>query len=171
MCYILYMNKSNHSANQSINPSEQPREYSLEEYPQVAENIINILSEKKTRTIALHGNLGAGKTTLSQEIIKQLGVTEVVTSPTFVIEKEYQTGVTGGVQKKPSHINRIVHIDTYRLKNADELLALDFQKDLADPQTIILIEWPELVEGLLPQDTIHIYIDYLDKDRRSITIK
>jgi len=158
-------------ADNHVNIFTQSRECSLKEYPHIAEYIINIINTKKINTVALHGNLGAGKTTLAQEIIKKLGVTDVVTSPTFVIEKEYYISDKKNKHKNNSNITRVLHIDTYRLKNAKELLALDFQKDLLDPQTLILIEWPELVEDFLPQDTIHIYIDYLDKDRRSITIK
>lgn len=148
-------------------------EFKLEEYNRITEEILNGLniSDVGATVIALHGNLGAGKTTLTQNICKQLGVNEMVSSPTFVIQKEYDISSENHGFENLNKIKRIIHIDTYRLENPHDLLALEFEMELKKTENLIIIEWPEKIENILPQDTTHIYIDYLDKDRRSITIK
>lgn len=148
-------------------------EFKLEEYNRITEEILSELkvSDVGATVIALHGNLGAGKTTLTQNICKQLGVIEMVSSPTFVIQKEYDIFSENHGFENLNKIKRIIHIDTYRLENPHDLLALEFEVELKKTENLIIIEWPEKIENILPQDTTHIYIDYLDKDRRSITIK
>lgn len=145
----------------------------LAQYPSITEDFLKKIkpSPGGATIIALHGNLGAGKTTLSQEIARQLGVEESVTSPTFIIQKEYEIKPAQHSFVALNHINQLIHIDTYRLNSADELIALGFMSELSNPKNLIIVEWPEKVENILPQDTTHIYIDYLDKDQRSITIK
>jgi tRNA threonylcarbamoyladenosine biosynthesis protein TsaE len=96
--------------------------------------------------VALSGELGAGKTTFAQALAKALGVEESVTSPTFVIEKIY--ALSG---KK---FSRLVHIDAYRLNGAHELQVLGWDALLRDPQNLIVIEWPEKVEGAIPADAL-----------------
>ena len=92
---------------------------------------------------------------------KALGVTETVTSPTFVIEKIYP--LTG--QK----FQQLIHIDAYRLKEAHELEVLGWKELLADSGNLILLEWPERVAELIPEDAITVRID-IDGDERIITI-
>ena len=98
--------------------------------------------------VALSGELGAGKTTFAQGMAKALGVGEVVTSPTFVLEKIY--ALEG---QKFSHL---VHIDAYRLKSAHELEALGWKELLQDAGNLIVLEWPEHVAEVVPIDAIRI---------------
>lgn len=91
------------------------------------------------RILLLRGDLGAGKTSFVQELAQELGVTERVTSPTFVIQKEYRT--------RDADFSRLVHIDAYRLESFSDLELLGWENYSKDPSTIIAIEWPEKVEG------------------------
>jgi tRNA threonylcarbamoyl adenosine modification protein YjeE len=98
--------------------------------------------------LALSGDLGAGKTTFAQGIARSLGVAEQVTSPTFVIEKIYQL--------ENQKFSRLIHIDAYRLNDAHELEVLGWKEITADPANLIVIEWPEKVAGLIPEDAIRL---------------
>lgn len=111
--------------------------------------------------VALSGELGAGKTTLAQGIAKALGVEETVTSPTFVIEKIY--ALSG--QK----FSRLVHIDAYRLKSVHELEALGWYELLRDPANLVLLEWPEKVEGAIPRDATRVTLKLQDEHTRTIS--
>ena len=98
--------------------------------------------------LALSGDLGAGKTTFAQGIARALGVEENVTSPTFVIEKIYQLA-----GQKFSHL---IHVDAYRLNGPHELELLGWKEITADPKNLIIIEWPEKVVDLIPNDATRI---------------
>jgi tRNA threonylcarbamoyladenosine biosynthesis protein TsaE len=111
--------------------------------------------------IALSGDLGAGKTTFAQAFGKALGVGENITSPTFVIEKIYQL--------QGQKFDRLVHIDAYRLESPHELEALGFKELLLDPKNLILLEWPQRVAELLPDDAVKIRFD-IHGDERTISI-
>lgn len=113
------------------------------------------------RVVALSGDLGAGKTAFAQGVAKALGVREVVTSPTFVIEKVYDLEAQG--------FGRLIHIDAYRLDGAEELRKLGWDTIVADPENLILIEWPERVPGLLPGDARTLSFAHGSGDERIIT--
>ena len=105
---------------------------------------------------AFYGQMGAGKTTLIKAICKELGVQDEVNSPTFAIVNEYE-GNNGA----------IYHFDFYRINRPEE--ALDFGLfDYFDSGKICLMEWPECIEPLLPDDTIKIYITVIDDNTRQI---
>ncbi len=110
--------------------------------------------------LALHGDLGSGKTTFVQALAHELGVTDVPISPTFVIQKYYPL--------KEQEFARLVHIDAYRLDDAQQLSVLGWKDIVADPSQLIAIEWPEHVSEALPDDAQHIYFTYIDEDTRSI---
>ncbi len=86
----------------------------------------------------LSGHLGAGKTAFVKLVAKELGIEEVVTSPTFVIMKIYEAGNNGPFK-------RLVHIDAYRLERRKDLEALRFEGIAADPKNLVMVEWPENV--------------------------
>ena len=119
------------------------------------------LKNKQATVIALRGDLGSGKTTLTQEIAKSLGVKENIISPTFVIMKNYQL--------KNKKFEKLVHIDAYRLEKDVELLKLGWDEIITDPKTIIILEWPEKVPGCIPKNTI--FVDLYHKDHQTRTIK
>ncbi|HEX2792103.1 MAG TPA: tRNA (adenosine(37)-N6)-threonylcarbamoyltransferase complex ATPase subunit type 1 TsaE [Candidatus Paceibacterota bacterium] len=110
--------------------------------------------------VTLSGELGAGKTSFSQGAARALGVTEAVTSPTFVLEKEYAL--------ERGAFERLVHIDAYRLKEGSELGALGFKERLADPANLILLEWPERVADALPVPDVAITLAVSPSGGRTI---
>lgn len=133
---------------------------SLADTATVARAVLASLAPRAQATIlALHGDLGAGKTTFVQALAHELGVREPVTSPTFVIRKDYS--LAGAWEY-------LLHIDAYRLDEPAELARLDFAEACAQPNTLICIEWAERVAELLPSDTTHLTLS-LNGDVRTIT--
>ncbi len=110
--------------------------------------------------VALSGELGAGKTTFVKGIAKALGITEHVTSPTFVIMKIYDS--SGG------KFERLVHIDAYRLKGIHHLNVLGWDELLRDQGNLILIEWPEKIAKAVPSDAISLAFRYSGDEREII---
>ena len=94
--------------------------------------------------LLLHGDLGAGKTTLTQGVLLGLGVTTPVTSPTFVLVSEYSGATTSG------EAVAIRHVDLYRLNEPGELDSLGYSDLIDDPHTVTIIEWPERAGDELP---------------------
>ena len=117
--------------------------------------------------IGLRGDLGAGKTTFTQTCADLLGISENVTSPTFVILKKYKLGdkVLNG------KFSFFIHIDVYRLKGGKELNVLGWQEIISDPKNLIFIEWPELVEDVMPANTQYIDFKHVDETTRDISAK
>lgn len=112
--------------------------------------------------LALSGDLGAGKTTLVQSIARTLGVTGTVTSPTFVVMKQYET--------INSTFAELIHIDAYRIESIDELRPLGFATLLAQPNTLICIEWAERIAAALPAAVVAATLTLLPGGERTITI-
>lgn len=115
------------------------------------------------RVFALVGDLGAGKTAFAGFFLRALGVTDLVTSPTFVIMKNYPL--------VHSHFTRAYHIDCYRLKNPEEILLLGFAEILKDEKNIVLIEWADRIAGILPPETAWIDFTHVAEDSRAITVR
>ncbi len=113
--------------------------------------------------LALAGELGAGKTTFAQGFAKGLGVKEKILSPTFILLREFKI--------KHPFFRTLYHVDCYRLDNpARELLHLGFKKIIADPRAIVVIEWADRIQKILPRDFFWIQFRYGDKNKRSITL-
>jgi tRNA threonylcarbamoyl adenosine modification protein YjeE len=110
--------------------------------------------------ITLSGELGAGKTAFTKAVARAFNVEEVVTSPTFVLEKIYPLSPN-------STFKNLIHIDTYRLEKGADLLPLDFDALMKDPGNLVFLEWPERVVDALPVPAVHLNISVLpDKSRR-----
>jgi tRNA threonylcarbamoyladenosine biosynthesis protein TsaE len=116
--------------------------------------------------IALWGDLGAGKTTLSQYLAKTYDIEDEVVSPTFVIMKMYPIGH----EASDGRFMRLVHIDAYRFENPDEAAAIRLHELVADPKNMILIEWPELLGDRLPDRRIDVKIEH-DGEGRKVKIE
>ena len=108
------------------------------------------------RIFAFYGSMGSGKTTFIRALCQTLGVQESVTSPTFAIVNEY--AVSDG---------KIFHFDFYRLRNLGEAYDLGFEDYLYSGH-LCFIEWPEIVEPLLPDDTVRVYIQQQPDGSRSM---
>lgn len=129
-----------------------------------AQKVLELLKQKsvdKAVVVGLSGDLGSGKTTFSQSVADILGVTETVTSPTFVIEKVYHT--------KDTVFPQFVHIDAYRLDMSRELEVLGFKDLLSKKGTLIFIEWPEKVSDILPLDMHMLNFKFVDENTRTIS--
>jgi tRNA threonylcarbamoyl adenosine modification protein YjeE len=139
----------------------QTRSQSGEELQALARRFVEGLATGTQATlVTLSGELGAGKTTFAQGIALALGVSETVTSPTFVIEKIYELS---GQQW-----DRLIHIDAYRLNTSHELEIIGWQETLADPKNLIVLEWPERVADIIPPGVHAVRFD-IDGDARIIT--
>ncbi len=137
---------------------------SPEETALVAENILRIVKENKKEgaaVLALFGDLGAGKTSFSQSLGKILGVKEGMQSPTFLIQKTYDT--TDSVFKK------FTHIDAYRLDRPEEILPLGWNELIEKKDEIIAVEWPEKIKPLLPKNIFPIHFEFISENERKIT--
>jgi len=118
--------------------------------------------------VALSGDLGSGKTAFAQEVGKILGVAENMNSPTFVIEKIYKIDPAKAGQVGLDKFKNLVHIDAYRLEKDSELLHLGWEEITKEPENLILIEWPENVSGIIPNDAKRIYFKFIDEENREI---
>jgi tRNA threonylcarbamoyladenosine biosynthesis protein TsaE len=116
--------------------------------------------------VTLSGELGAGKTAFTKAIARTLGVTDTITSPTFVLEKIYPLPTAHGGDPGFSHL---VHIDAYRLKDASEAAPLTLETLMQDPQNLILLEWPEKIEDALPAPSAALTFVVYDDGSRTIT--
>ncbi len=132
-------------------------QYSLEQLSEVAKHVINSAPEK---TLLFYGEMGVGKTTLINELVKQLGSEDVVSSPTFSLVNEYHS----------QQDEIIYHFDFYRLNDEEEALDIGIE-DYFYSDHWCLIEWPEKVKNLLPLNAVAIHLTENEDGTRSITIK
>ena len=132
-------------------------EATINELPKVAEQVLNSLGDKKV--VVFRGDLGAGKTTLIKNICNLLQLKDEISSPTFSIVNEY-LGFDGDI---------VYHFDFYRLKEEEEALDLGCD-DYFYSGNLCLIEWPERVENLLPENRVEVEIEIVGEGR-SFTIK
>ena len=131
--------------------------YTLSQIPTIAKEI---LSSAKYKTLLFYGEMGTGKTTLIKELVKQLGVTEVVNSPTFSLVNEY-------ISPKGE---TIYHFDFYRIENENEAYDIGIEEYFYSNHWCF-VEWPEKVENLLPLDSVSIHLISTKNGSRNIKIK
>ncbi len=133
------------------------KNYTLKQLPQIAQQIIDVSSKK---TLLFYGSMGVGKTTLIKEIVKQLGVDDVVSSPTFSLVNEYQS----------RNGETIYHFDFYRIHSEEEALDIGIE-DYFYNNDWCFIEWPEKVKNLLPLNAVEIHLSLNNNETRNILIK
>ena len=109
---------------------------------------------------AFYGKMGAGKTTFIKAVCEELGVEDVITSPTFAIVNEYRSDASGEL---------IYHFDFYRVKKIEEVYDMGFE-DYFYSGALCFIEWPELCEEVLPEDTVKVMIEETPDGTRVVTI-
>ena len=131
--------------------------YELNEIAQAAQAFIDAMDGR--RIFAFYGTMGAGKTTFIRALCRALGVEDTVTSPTFAIVNEYAT----------SEGEPIYHFDFYRIRRLSEAYDMGCEEYFQSGHRC-LIEWPELVEDALPEETVRVTIETLPDGRRSITM-
>ncbi len=138
--------------------SMQTITHTLEDTRQFAQHVVNLLKQsadinRRAVVLALSGPLGAGKTALTKCIAEILGVSDTVTSPTFVLRSDYVTD--------DSVFARLIHIDAYRLE-VSEIQTIGWDDVITSPNTLVVVEWSERVVEHLPPDTHTIAIDMKD---------
>lgn len=114
----------------------------------------------KVNVILLSGNLGAGKTTLAQGLLKHLNAKGPFMSPTFVIMKKYPVD---------DQFKAVYHIDCYRIEE-DDVLNLGWEEIINNKNNLILVEWPERIKKIWPQNYLHIDFKVMGKNQREIKI-
>lgn len=151
---------------------------SLEEMADFAKSVLNSLEHKETgaTVLSLQGDLGAGKTAFVKALAAELGVEEHVTSPTFVIMKtyelhDYEAPNSKHQIPKKGAFEKLVHVDAYRLESAHELTILGWKNIVADPTTLVAIEWPERVSEAVPGDAVQIEFEYVNETTRGVSTK
>lgn len=132
---------------------------SLADLPRAAREFVEAMDD--STVFAFYGDMGAGKTTFINALCSELGVTEdVANSPSFSIVNEYRSDTTAEL---------IYHFDLYRLNNLDEALDMGIE-DYFDSGALCLLEWPERVEELLPDDTVRVKLFVNDDDSRTMQL-
>ena len=131
---------------------------SINDISAAAQEFISKMGDNKI--FAFYGKMGAGKTTFIRALCEALGVKDVINSPTFAIVNEYLGG-TG---------DPIYHFDFYRIKNLQEALSIGYY-DYIDSDNLCLMEWPELIESILPDDAVKVTIEEAADSSRIITFR
>lgn len=132
-------------------------EFTLENIEPTADDFLQICSGHKV--FAFSGDLGAGKTTFVNSVCKALGVEESITSPTYSIIQEYLS----------KNNNIIYHIDLYRIKSRMEAMEAGIE-DCLNSKEICMVEWPERVPDIFPDDTVFTTIEILSDNERKLII-
>jgi tRNA threonylcarbamoyladenosine biosynthesis protein TsaE len=133
------------------------KNYTLKELPQIAKTVIEFAQHK---VLLFYGEMGVGKTTLIKEIVKQLGVSDNVSSPTFSLVNEYHSEAS----------EKVYHFDFYRIDNEVEAMDMGIEEYFYS-NCWCLVEWPNKVENLLPLDAVTITITANNNQQRTIDLK
>lgn len=135
-------------------------EYNLDNISEVVDHVFDFFQKNtEVKVVAFYGEMGSGKTTLIKEICNRFGVKDMVTSPTFAIINEYNTNLG----------DFVYHIDFYRLKNINDAIDIAAE-DYFYSNNYCFIEWPEIVEPLLPEKILKINIIEKNQNTRKLTI-
>ncbi len=132
---------------------------SLDHIHEAAREFITAMGDNTV--FALYGKMGAGKTTFVKALCQELGVEDVVTSPTFAVINEYRSDIAGEL---------IYHFDFYRIKKLEEVYDMGYE-DYFYSGALCFIEWPELIEELLPGNTVRVTIEELEDGSRKLTME
>jgi tRNA threonylcarbamoyladenosine biosynthesis protein TsaE len=137
----------------------------MQHIAEAAQQFVNIIGDR--RVFAFYGHMGAGKTTFVKAICEQLGVQDVITSPTFAIVNEYTVGSWPlAISSQPT---AIYHFDFYRIKKLEEVYDMGYE-DYFYSGALCFIEWPELIEELLPDDAVKVSISEQEDGSRVVTV-
>ena len=132
------------------------KNYSLQQLPQISKELLQF---SKYKIVLFYGDMGVGKTTLIKEIVKQLGVSDTVSSPTFSLVKEYHT----------KNNEKVYHFDFYRIDNEEEAMDMGIEEYFYS-DSWCLVEWPNKVENLLPLKSVIVTITTTNNQQRTIEI-
>ena len=144
---------------------------SLEESRNFAQDLAEeILADKcvgnGALVLALTGDLGSGKTIFAQSFAEALSVKEKIKSPTFII---FRKSKIGDKEWKNKGLENFYHFDVYRINNEKEILNLGWEEIIKNPANIVLVEWADKIEKILPKNSVRIMFKHLSNDKREIT--
>jgi len=125
--------------------------------------------KNRAKVLALIGELGVGKTVFTKGFTNALGIKSRITSPTFILMHPYEIKIKS--RKRKQDYKRLIHIDCYRLQRHEELYSIGIKEIFSNPENIVLMEWAEKAEEILPKNAIRIYINHVDEKTRAIKIK
>ena len=129
---------------------------SLDQIQEAARQFVDAMGDNTV--FAFYGKMGAGKTTFIKAVCEVLGVSDVITSPTFAIVNEYRSDLAGEL---------IYHFDFYRIKKLEEVYDMGYE-DYFYSGALCFIEWPELIEELLPGNAVNVYIEEKEDGTRTV---
>ena len=132
--------------------------FKLDEIKAAAQQVLTFIAGRTV--LAIHGDMGAGKTTFTHAFCEAIGVRDNISSPTFSIINQYKT---------PDG-KLIYHMDLYRLKNAEEAISSGVE-DCLFSGNACLVEWPEIAPSIFPDDTVHLYITAINNNTRKIIVE
>ena len=135
----------------------------IEHIREAAREFIDHMGE--ARVFAFYGKMGAGKTTFVKAICEELGVQDIITSPTFAIINEYSIDK---VQSSKFKVQSIYHFDFYRIKKLEEVYDMGYE-DYFYSGALCFIEWPELIEEILPDDAVRVSISEQEDGSRLVS--
>lgn len=130
---------------------------SLDDYPIAAREFVKLMGDE--RIFAFYGKMGSGKTTFIKSICEELGVEDTINSPTFAIVNEYED----------RELNTIYHFDFYRIKSVAEVYNMGYEEYIYS-DAVCFMEWPELIEELLPEDCVKVVIEEENDGSRTVTM-
>jgi len=133
------------------------KNYTLDQLPEIAKDVLQF---SKHKILLFYGEMGAGKTTLIKELVKQLGVLDNVSSPTFSLVNEYHT----------NNSEKVYHFDFYRIDNEEEAMDMGIEEYFYS-DSMCLVEWPNKVENLLPLKSVIVTITVNSDQQRTIELK
>ena len=131
----------------------------LQDIQRAARQFVEAMGERKM--FAFYGPMGVGKTTFIRAVCEQLQVDDAITSPTFAIVNEYAL---------PNRDKTIYHFDFYRIKSINEVYDIGYEEYFFSGQPCLL-EWPKMIEPLLPEDTVNIFITVNPDNSRTLKIE
>lgn len=135
------------------------------ETKKIAEEFVNGLTSHPKNSgatvLCLYGDLGSGKTTFTQHLASTLGIEDHVVSPTFIIMKSYEL--------KTKSWKLLYHIDAYRLDGEEGMEKLGWKEIIENPENLVVVEWPQRIEKILPREYTRINFTFIDDVTREIT--
>lgn len=156
---------------------------SPEESKKIAQDFVKeILDRKRAEdgalVLALTGELGSGKTTFAQNFAEAFGIKEKIKSPTFIIMRKHEirnpkseTNLKSQTQKIKTKLKHLFHFDVYRIHDEKEVLNLGWEEIIKNPENIVLVEWADKIEKILPKSYVKINFKHLVGNKREIEIK
>jgi len=142
------------------------------ELDDVAEKVIEIANNFKFKTafvVGLYGDLGSGKTTFIKRLAKKLNILEIVTSPTFVLQKKFEIQNPSDIFSGREYKN-IYHLDVYRVESEEEMSSLRWFETINNSENIVLVEWANLIENVLPEKILKLEFSVVDENTRRVEI-